>query len=106
MMSSLMRIAEIYVHGLAAGTLTQQNSHYIVEYYPQYQGPPISLTLPVRVQPYEFNTFPAFFDGLLPEGPQLEALLKQAKLDRDDYFGQLIQVGHNLIGAVNVVLKS
>jgi hypothetical protein len=27
-------------------------------------------------------------------------LLKQAKLDRDDYFGQLITVGEDLVGAV------
>lgn len=105
MMSNVTRVAEIYVHGIAAGTLTERDQHFIVNYYSDYQGPPISLTLPVRKEAYVFNTFPAFFDGLLPEGPQLEALLKQAKLDRDDYFGQLIQVGHNLVGAVNVVEK-
>ncbi len=105
-MSKRIRVAEIYIHGILAATLTQEDTHYCVQYYPEYQGPPISLTLPVRTEPYNFNTFPAFFDGLLPEGPQLEALLKQAKLDRNDYFGQLMQVGHNLVGAVNAVEKS
>jgi serine/threonine-protein kinase HipA len=32
----------------------------------------------------------------------LEALLLKYKLDRKDYFGQLIQVGNDLVGAVTV----
>jgi serine/threonine-protein kinase HipA len=51
---------------------------------------------------YEFKTFPPFFDGLLPEGAQLEGLLRLKKLDRSDYFGQLISVGQDLVGAVTV----
>ena len=62
----------------------------------------MSLTLPVRPAPYEFETFPAFFDGLLPEGLNLEALLKLAKLDAGDCFGQLVTVGGDLVGAVTV----
>lgn len=99
-----MRKAEIFFQGQAAGLLTQNEGSpaYVFEYFETYQGPPISLTLPTGQRRYEFETFPSFFDGLLPEGPQLEALLKQAKLDRDDYFGQLVTVGADLVGAVTV----
>ncbi|MQY80452.1 MAG: toxin HipA, partial [Bacteroidetes bacterium] len=51
---------------------------------------------------FEFDEFPPFFDGLLPEGFQLEALLKQKKIDRDDLFIQLITVGEDLVGAVTI----
>lgn len=99
------RRAQIYVGKILAGTLEeiQKGQHYRLIYAPQYQGSPISLTLPIRREPYEFDHFPAFFDGLLPEGIQLEALLRQAKLDRDDLFGQLIQVGADMVGAISVV---
>lgn len=99
-----MRKAEILFQGEAAGILSQADDspRYVLEYLEHYQGAPISLTLPTTQRKYEFDSFPSFFDGLLPEGPQLEALLKQAKLDRDDYFGQLLTVGADLVGAVTV----
>lgn len=96
-------IAEIFVQDQAAGTLEQyENGRYIIRYYPDYAGPPISLTLPIKQKIYEFEAFPPFFEGLLPEGPLLEALLKRGKLDRYDYFGQLLRVGEDLVGAVSV----
>jgi serine/threonine-protein kinase HipA len=47
------------------------------------------------------NIFP-FFEGLLPEGPQLESLLRIMKIDRDDLFGQLIAIGQDTVGAVTI----
>jgi len=38
----------------------------------------------------------------LPEGFQLEALLRRKKLDRNDHFGQLLLVGGDTVGAVTV----
>jgi serine/threonine-protein kinase HipA len=75
---------------------------YRVTYDPSYTGPPISLTMPVRSEPYDFTAFPPFFDGMLPEGAQLDALLRQAKIDRNDPFQQLVTVGADLVGAVTV----
>ena len=51
---------------------------------------------------YSFNNFPPFFKGLLPEGIQLEGLLKIRKIDKDDLFSQLMAVGNELIGVVTV----
>jgi len=100
-----MRSATVLLHGRPAGTLTEiaRNRSYRFRYYPEYQGPPVSLTLPLRSDPYEFDRFPPFFDGLLPEGAQLEALLRSAKIDRDDPMRQLLTVGGDLVGAVTVV---
>jgi serine/threonine-protein kinase HipA len=99
-----MRKAEIYVDRTQAGILEEIHSkHYVFTYLPHYQGLPISLTMPVRHNtPYIFDQFPPFFEGLLPEGIQLETLLRSCKLDKYDYFGQLIQVGSDLVGAVTV----
>jgi len=87
-----------------AGTLTEleKGRKYKFEYREGYSGEPVSLTMPVRQQLWEFDRFPAFFEGLLPEGFQLESLLRQSKIDRDDYFSQLLTVGRDMVGAVTV----
>lgn len=89
--------------GVRAGTLREDDDGtFSFGYEAGYAGPPVSLTMPVRSEPYIYTRFPPFFEGLLPEGYQLEALLKKAKLDRHDYFGQLVQVGADLVGSVTI----
>ena len=97
-----MRKALVKIHNVIAGKLLEENRNYIFRYNNDYSGSPISLTMPVRPEDYEYNTFPPFFDGLLPEGVQLEGLLKKYKIDRTDYFQQLMKVGGDLVGAVTV----
>jgi len=98
-----MRSAEIFLHGSRAGVLTELSTgHYRFQYDFEYEGAPVSLTMPVQSEPYDFDTFPPFFDGLLPEGLMLDALLRQLKIDRNDTFSQLCAVGRDLVGAVTV----
>lgn len=98
-----MKRARVFVNGNAAGILEKiNNQHYRFIYDLDYQGPPVSLTMPIKKNIYEFNQFPAFFEGLLPEGIMLEALLRKYKLDKNDYFGQLLQVGQDVVGAVTI----
>lgn len=98
-----MRRARVFVQNRPAGVLTETDEgRCVFEYDEGYAGAPASLTFPVSGRRFEFEGFPPFFDGLLPEGPQLEALLRQAKLDRGDAFGQLVTVGRDLVGAVTV----
>lgn len=100
-----MREARIWQFGLPAGTLRElEKGKFEFEYLPDYQAQPVSVTMPVRPEPYCFEGFPPFFEGLLPEGPQLEALLRKAKLDENDFFGQLVRVGGDLVGSVTVTL--
>ena len=99
-----MRKALIQIHNITAGTLIEENpKSYIFQYKTDYNGPPISLTMPVRNEPYQFKEFPAFFDGLLPEGIQLEGLLKNRKIDKGDFLKQLLVTGEDLVGAVTVL---
>lgn len=96
-----MRKANIYMHGLHAGILeeSEPGQHYRFEYLQSYTGPPVSLTMPIASRSYNFSVFPPFFEGLLPEGAMLDGLLTRLKIDRHDYFSQLIVTGEDLVGA-------
>ena len=99
-----MRKANIYMQGMLAAELTEEvaGKNYGLKYVPEYQGPPISLTLPIKSTEYRFEEFPPVLDGLLPEGNQLEGLLRHQKIDEGDYFSQLMAVGKELVGAMTV----
>ncbi|MCX6246609.1 MAG: HipA N-terminal domain-containing protein [Bacteroidetes bacterium] len=99
-----MRRAKVYVKGIEAGTLTEveKGKEYLFEYLDGYNGLVVSRTMPVKEQSFRYNRFPPFFDGLLPEGIQLEGLLKIRKIDKNDYFSQLMAVGEDMVGAVTV----
>ncbi len=99
-----MRKADVFFQNHLAGQLIEieTDSKFKFIYTPDYTGPPISLTMPVQREAYEFTIFPPFFDGLLPEGFQLEALLRRKKLDRNDKFGQLMLIGADTVGAVTI----
>jgi serine/threonine-protein kinase HipA len=99
-----MRKAKIYVKGVEAGTLTelQQGKEYLFEYIDGYEGLEVSRTMPINIKVYKFHKFPPFFDGLLPEGIQLDGLLKIKKIDSKDHFSQLIAVGDDMVGVVTV----
>ena len=91
------------VHGNRAGVLTEVSpAEYYFEYDENYEGEAVSLTMPLNHKKYGYKSFPPFFEGLLPEGVMLEGLLKIAKIDKKDYFSQLIATGNDLVGAVTV----
>lgn len=100
-----MRTAKVFVGNVEAGTFSELEfgKKYRFEYLEAYTGAPVSLTMPKSQMVYGFDSFPPFFDGLLPEGYQLEGLLKIGKMDRNDLFSQLMAVGDDLVG--NVTLK-
>ena len=101
----IMRKAIVYVHSDRAGVLTEDSpTEYYFEYDDNYKGDSVSLTMPTSQRKYSYNSFPPFFDGLLPEGFMLEGLLKNTNINPYDYFSQLLAVGGNLVGAVIVKL--
>jgi serine/threonine-protein kinase HipA len=99
-----MRKARVYNFGIPAGELIEiePRQKYKFIYFENYNDAPVSLTLPVKQKEFEFDEFPPFFDGLLPEGVLLEALLSQMKIDKSDFFSQLVHVGKDLVGSVTV----
>lgn len=99
-----MRAAEIFIHDRSVGFLAEveNGEEYVFEYRENYDGPPISVTMPVDQRRYIFEKFPPFFEGLLPEGANLEMLLRGHKIDRDSFYDILLKVGEDTVGAVTV----
>jgi serine/threonine-protein kinase HipA len=99
-----MRKAQVFFFGKKAGILEEigKNRAYRFVYDAVYDGSGISLTMPPDKKIWEYETFPPFFEGLLPEGFNLDALLRMHKIDRNDCFAQLVAVGADLPGAVTV----
>lgn len=101
-----MRHAEVHVHGLLAGYLVQNEEGYTFGYTPAYQqlagAEPVSLTLPVREQPYRERVLFPFFDGLIPEGWLLDVAERNWKLNPRDRMGLLLACCQDCIGAVSI----
>lgn len=99
-----MREAKVYNFGKYAGNLIEIEKYkkYKFIYNNDYSDSAVSLTMPVSKKEYNYDGFPPFFEGLLPEGMQLEALIRQTKTDKNDLFTQLILVGKDLVGSITV----
>lgn len=99
-----MKKAKIFVNGIFAGEIQEiaRGKQYRFVYQEDYNGPSVSLGMPVAKSIYDYDRFPPFFEGLLPEGMMLEGLLRYTKIDRDDLMAQLIAVAGDLVGNVTV----
>lgn len=102
-----MRKAEIQLHGVTAGWLTQDDKGYHFEYDSAYRNragaEPVSLTLPLREAPYSDKVLFPFFDGLIPEGWLLDIAEKNWKINPRDRMGLLLTCCRDCIGAVSVI---
>ena len=67
-----MRQGRVFCNGIAAGIITEDEQGYTFVYDEAYlsqpEAQPVSLTLPLRKEPYNNNVMFSFFDGLIPEG--------------------------------------
>ncbi|MCW1431632.1 type II toxin-antitoxin system HipA family toxin [Novosphingobium sp. JCM 18896] len=64
---------------------------------------PLSLSLPLRDEPYDDVPVRAYFDNLLQENSQLESLMAREGLQRGDIAGLLEHLGADCAGAVSVL---
>lgn len=98
-----MKAARIFQQRQLAGLLeARDDGSYRFTYEPGFRGEPVSLTMPTSRRMWDFPGFPPPFEGLLPEGVQLDALLRLRKLDRHDLFGQLLAVGGDVVGSLRI----
>ncbi|MDD4645288.1 MAG: HipA N-terminal domain-containing protein [Bacteroidales bacterium] len=101
-----MRKAEIKFSGQTAGWLIQDENGFHFTYDPAYllsENPiAVSLTLPLREQPYSSQLLFPFFDGLIPEGWLLDLAQDNWKLNPRDRMGLLLACCKDCIGAVSV----
>lgn len=102
-----MRSAKVFIHSELAGKLTENEDGYLFQYEKEYisnpKAKPVSLTLPVREEPFLSKTMFPFFDGLIPEGWLLEIAEKNWKLNVRDRMGLLLACCRDCIGAVSII---
>ena len=100
------RTALIYVRDQFAGILSETDEGYSFSYDTEYLNNPkasaVSLTIPLRSQPYQSRILFPFFDGLIPEGWLLEVVSKNWKINPKDRFGILLVACRDCIGNVSV----
>ncbi len=101
-----MRKLQVLYQDQLAAWLEETDEGYRLAYVPEWvekKGSPVSLTLPVRMEPWESTALFAFFDGLIPEGWLLDLGTRNWKLDPKDRFGLLTAFCRDSMGAVGVV---
>lgn len=101
------RRSEVRLDGTRVGVVEETDDGTRFTYdagYVTADAEPISVTLPVRAQPYDWpRTLHPFFMNLLPEGWLLEISTKALKISADDAFGLLSATCADTIGAVEIV---
>lgn len=106
MMSDSFRRAFVYVRGVYAGTLEENEAGYSFRYDADYllkaDNPPVSLTLPLSEKEYQSKWLFPFFDGLIPEGWLLEVTANNWKIDPKDRFGILRVACRDAISIVSI----
>ena len=77
---------------------------YQAEWVKSRSGLPlISTSLPVRETQYSQSELLPFFEGLLPEGSTRDRLAARLRLEPDDVFGFLREIGRDCAGAYSIV---
>ncbi|TXI79864.1 MAG: phosphatidylinositol kinase [Cupriavidus sp.] len=104
----MKRRGKVFCKGALAGELGETESgEYVFAYDQAYLADPsarsVSLTLPLREEPYTAKRLFPFFAGLLAEGVLKELQCRELKIDESDAFGRLLKTaGSETIGDVTV----
>lgn len=103
------RRAEVRLDGVRVGLLEElepppgSRFTYDPDYVSRPDSPPLSLTLPVRAEPYVSRSLHPFFENLLPEGWLLELSTVTLKVAKDDAFGLVLATCGDCVGAAEIV---
>ena len=102
-----MRQGRVLFNNIPAGIITENDQGYIFAYDEAYlslpDAQPVSLTLPLRQEPYINNVMFSFFDGLIPEGWMLNIAERNWKINRRDRMALLLTCCRDCIGNVSVI---
>lgn len=101
----MKRSGNVFFQNLLAGIVWQDEEGYgfvYDSYYLATKGQPVSLTLPLRTEPYTSKTMIPFFDGLIPEGWLLDITVKNWKVNPNDRMELLLIACNDCIGAVSI----
>lgn len=102
----MKRIAKVNISGELVGFLEEIDGRtsftYTSEWLARRDAQPVSLTLPLRVEPYTHQGLLPFFENLLPEGWLFDIASKKLKVSKDDPFGMLVGTCGDCVGAVEI----
>ena len=103
----MMRKGMVRLDGQHSGIIEETESGSRFTYDPAWlarnDAVPISLTMPLRPEPYRAKGLLPFFENLLPEGWLLELATAKLKIPKDDAFGLLLATCADCVGAVEVL---
>lgn len=87
--------------------MTESDDGYVFRYDENYlslpNAEPVSLTLPLSMEPYHSSVLFPFFDGLIPEGWLLDVAIRNTDISILDRMSLLLLCCKDCIGAVSVV---
>ncbi len=66
----------------------------------------LSISLPIRPEPFDDKIVRAFFSGLLPDNEQLDLLARQLKASPKNPFAILSKIGRDCAGAIEILALS
>ena len=102
-----MRKGQVLCNGIAAGIITEDEHGYTFVYNKAYlsmpDAQPVSLTLPLRQEPYTNNVMFSFFDGLIPEGWMLNIAERNWKINLRDRMALLLTCCRDCIGNISII---
>ena len=101
-----MKEGRVFYKEIPAGTIREDESGFVFAYDKEYlsraDAQPVSLTLPLRDEPYVSQVMFPFFDGLIPEGWLLDVAVESWKINPRDRMQLLLTCCRDCIGAVNI----
>lgn len=102
-----MSALDVYLHDARAGVLERLDGARLRFTYDREwldtATTPISLSLPLREEPYSDPECRPFFTGLLPEGEFLRSIARTFHISADNPFTVLQEIGGECAGAVSLV---
>ncbi len=102
-----MKQAKVFINSTLAGILTEDDMgyefRYDIDYLQSKNAEAVSLTLPLKGEPYRDKVLFPFFDGLIPEGWLLDIAEQSWKISARDRFSLLLACCKDCIGNVSVV---
>ena len=97
----MSELLHVYIDAAKVGVL---NGEYSFTYEPGWleskEPIPLSLSLPLRIEPFPPEASKAFFSNLLPEGQLRDHFASKHRVSPDDDFGLLAALGGDCAGAL------
>lgn len=101
-----MNALDVYFHADRAGKLERLTGAKLrFTYTPDWARDghaPLSLSLPLRIEPYDDEECHPFFSGLLPEGEFLKSIARRFHVSAGNAFAVLAEIGGECAGAISL----